>query len=196
MRHLNLDDLLALQDGEELAEAQAHLIDCPTCAGELQELKHRQRLLRNLRPLRPARDAWPQIRARIAAGQRRRKAALIAGAAALIILVLAPLFGTRSSRPVSQPEQVSELIKQSQGWEEKLRSVPEPEMLDFQSAEAIVELEDQIALVDQWIGDFSGVAEHRDELPLLWQTRIELLQTLVNMRNPTMAFAFLEGPVK
>jgi hypothetical protein len=196
MRHLNLDDLLALQDGENLAEADAHLIDCPSCAGELRELKHRQRLLRDLRPLRPARDAWPRIRAGIAARQRKRKTALIAGAAALILLVLAPLFGTRSPPPVIHPEQVSELIKQSQGWEEKLRSVPEPEMLNIQSAEAMVELEDQIALVDQWIGDFSGVADDRGELTVLWQTRIELLQTLVNMRNPTMAFASWEGPEK
>ena len=195
MRHLNLDELLALHDGEDLAEADAHLIDCRSCARELQELKHRQRLLRNLRPLRPARDAWPQIRAGIAARQRKRKAALIAGAAALLLLVLAPWFDTRSPPPVIHPEQVSELIKQSQGWEEKLRSVPEPEMLDFQSAEAMVELEDQIALVDQWIGDFSGV-DDRGELAVLWQTRIELLQTLVNMRNPIMAFASWEGPKK
>jgi hypothetical protein len=196
MKHLNLDQLLSLQGGEELPEAEAHLNACPSCAGERELLEHRQRLLRDLRLVRPANDGWPRIRAAIDARKRRRKAMLIGIAVAAALLVLAPFVGSRSQKPATGAAELAELIKVSQGLEEKLRSVPDPEMLDFRSAELMVDLEEQIGLVDQCIGELGGGPEDRDELSMLWQTRIELLQTLVNLRSPMMALASWEGPSK
>ena len=191
MRHLTLEELLSLQDdGEQLADLSRHLEDCPLCAGELRSLQQRQQALRDLPVLQPSKDRWPAIRARIVASKRRRAAVFAAALAAAVIAFA--LFSPAILRPPApavdnSAAEVAELVRQSQRLEEQLRSLPEPEVLDMGSAETIVQLEDQIALVDECIEDLAGDSGAGQELAVLWETRITLLESLTNMRSPAFA---------
>jgi hypothetical protein len=189
MRHLTLEELLSLQDGEELGDLARHLEQCPLCATERWALQQRREALRNLPVLQPSEDHWPAIRARILASKRRRALAF-AGALAAAVLAFA-LFSPSLLRPRAPAvdnsvDEVAQLVRQSQRLEEQLRSLPEPEVLDVGSAETIVQLEDQIALVDECIEALtdSGASE---ELAVLWETRITLLESLTNLRSPAFA---------
>jgi len=191
MRHLTLEELLSLQDdGEQLADLSRHLEDCPLCAGELRSLQQRQQALRDLPVLQPSKDRWPAIRARIVASKRRRAAVFTAALAAAVIafaLFSPALLRPRAPAVDNSVDEVAELVRQSQRLEEQLRSLPEPEVLDMGSAETIVQLEDQIALVDECIEDLAGDSRAGQELAVLWETRITLLESLTNMRSPAFA---------
>jgi hypothetical protein len=157
--------------------------------------------LRALPLLRPPLDRWPLVRARVVAARRRRS--LFGGAIAAGLLALA-LSATAilQKRPTSlvgsvaepaqlaepaQPDELAQLIEESQRREEKLRSLSEPEVMNVGSADAIVQMEDQIALVDECIAEVGTGADSRQVLAVLWQTRITLLDALAQVRRPALA---------
>ena len=157
--------------------------------------------LRALPLLRPPVDRWPLVRARVLAARRRRSLFGAAIAAGLLALALsatailqkkpAPVAGSvdelaRQDEPARQDE-LAQLIEESQRREEKLRSLSEPEVMNVGSADAIVQMEDQIALVDECIAEVGTSAESRQVLAVLWQTRITLLDALEQMRHPALA---------
>ncbi len=129
------------------------------------------------------------------AARRRRSlfgAAIAAGLLALVLSATAIL----QKRPASvagsvaepvQLDELAQLIEESQRREEKLRSLSEPEVMNVGSADAIVQMEDQIALVDECIAEVETGAESRQVLAVLWQTRITLLDALAQMRHPALA---------
>jgi hypothetical protein len=140
-------------------------------------------------------DRWPLVRARVLAARRRRSLFGVSIAAGLLALALsatailqkrpAPIAG--SVEEPARPDQLTQLIEESQRREEKLRSLSEPEVMNVGSADAIVQMEDQIALVDECIAEVGAGAESRQVLAVLWQTRITLLDALAQMRHPALA---------
>lgn len=156
--------------------------------------------LRALPQLRPPLDRWPLVRARVVAARRRRS--LFGGAIAAGLLALAlsatailqkrPALVGSVAEPAqlaepAQPDELAQLIEESQRREEKLQSLSEPEVMNVGSADAIVQMEDQIALVDECIAEVGTGAESRQVLAVLWQTRITLLDALAQMRHPALA---------
>jgi len=188
VRHLSLQELLALQDGEDLATAREHLRACPQCLHQRDLLRARQQQLRSLPSLRPARDAWPSIQAALVRHRRRRRAGLaIAALAAALALAIGMPGLLRHAGPTARSEELATWMKRSQDLEERLRAVPEPAMLDVSSADTLVELEDQIAFVDRCLDELSGDASARESATALWQARVELLEALINVRMPSLA---------
>jgi len=157
--------------------------------------------LRALPLLRPPVDRWPLVRARVLAARRRRSllgAAIAAGLLALALSATAILQKRPASvagsvkelaqqNELAQQDELAQLIEESQRREEKLRSLSEPEVMNVGSADAIVQMEDQIALVDECIAEVGTGAESRQVLAVLWQTRITLLDALEQMRHPALA---------
>jgi len=188
VRHLSLHELLALQDGEDLASAHEHLRGCPRCLREQDQLRARQEQLRSLPSLRPARDAWPGIQAALQRRRRQRRAALAvtALAAALVMAIGLPSL-LRTAAPTAGPEELATWMHRSQDLEERLRAIPEPAILDVGSADALVQLEDQIAFVDRCLDELPGEAAAGEAATALWQARVELLQALINLRMPALA---------
>jgi hypothetical protein len=187
-RHPSLEELLAIDDGEDLPETLRHVEGCRSCRLRRRELEQRRNELRALPLHRPAEDQWPAIRARMIASRRRRSLAGGAAVAAVVAFALSSAALIQKRLPSAEPvEQLSELIQQSQRREEKLRLLGDPEVMDIASAEAIVELEDQIALVDECIAEMGTGWEYRQPLAELWQTRITLLDALAQARNPAFA---------
>ncbi len=193
MRHLSISELLALEGGEELTPQREHLASCSSCILERQRLRARRDRLRSLPVLHPRADRWGRVRAAALASRRRRRTALLTAAMAACILLVALLSISTRRLPATfeRLDETAVLVTRSQALEERLRAVPEPEMLDVGSADAIVELEDEIAFIDQCIADLGESRSSRDALPVLWQARIELLETLLNLRSPALALVSL-----
>ncbi len=189
MRHLNLEELLALQDGEELSELAQHLASCAVCTAQREALERRQEQMRALPLLSPKQDRWPSVRARVVGQRRRRTVAMPAALAAAVLAFVAVTPKLLRDAPLHSEtnDELSRLVGRSQLLEEELRSLHDPEVIDVGSAETIVELEDEIALVDQCIGEVGDTPDSGAELAVLWQTRIALLETLANMRSPAFA---------
>ncbi len=145
--------------------------------------------LRALPLLRPPVDRWPLVRARVLAARRRRNLYGAAIAAALLALALSAtaILQKRAASGAGSVDELAQLIEESQRHEEKLRLLSEPEVMNVGSAEAIVQMEDQIALVDECIAELGAGAESRQVLAVLWQTRITLLDALAQMRHPALA---------
>lgn len=188
MRHVSLQELLALQDGEDLTTAREHLRACPQCLRQRDQLKARQKQLRSLPSLRPARDAWPSIQAALLRHKRQRRAALAITALAAALALAIGLPGLlRRTELIPRPDELATWMKRSQDLEERLRAVPEPAMLDVGSADTLVELEDQIAFVDRCLDELPGDAAAGEGAAALWQARVELLEALINLRMPSLA---------
>jgi|GEM_PF-4036430 len=191
MRHLTMEELLALRDGEQLGELARHLRECPACSTQDLAIERRREQLRAL-PLAPPRsDSWPALRSRIVASRRRRVLSLGGAlAAAIAFAVIAPAMLLGKAQPGISPVdelEVASLVRRSQSLEAELLSLPEPETLNIGSADAIVQVEDQIALVDECIGEVAANPDSGRALSALWQTRITLLETLTHLRNPVFA---------
>jgi len=192
MRHLTLEEFLALRDGEQLVDLAGHLRECPACSSRDLAIERRREQLRALPLAQPRSDPWPAIRTRIVASRRRRVLALggALAAAAIAFAMIAPAVLQGRARPGMAPldeVEVATLVRRSQSLEEKLLSLPEPETLNIGSADAIVQLEDQIALIDQCLGEVAATPDSGRALSVLWQTRITLLESLTNLRNPVFA---------
>jgi hypothetical protein len=69
IRHLELDELLALRDGEGTAFARAHVDTCESCKTELDRLFQIQAQLRALPAFGPPRDLWLRITESVARRQ-------------------------------------------------------------------------------------------------------------------------------
>jgi hypothetical protein len=192
MRHLTPEELLALQDGEQLVDLAGHLRECPDCSIRDLAIERRREQLRALPLAQPRSDPWPAIRSRIVTSRRRRVLALggALAAAAIAFAMIAPAMlqgRARSGMTPLDEVEVATLVQRSQSLEEKLLSLPEPETLNIGSADAIVQLEDQIALIDECLGEVAANPDSGRALSVLWQTRVTLLEALTNLRNPVFA---------
>jgi hypothetical protein len=187
--HPNLDELLALRDGDGPAAASGHVARCPRCADELAELRAAAAALRSLPVLGPERDHWPEIRRRVFARRRARAVRLVAAAASFAAVVTTTVL-TRSPSPTGAPDPsaasartaVDELAAASRGLEEVLRDPAlQRQVLSPRRAAVIIDIEDRIAVVDAVLADqFSDEPVATDVA--LWSYRVELLDALVAAR--------------
>ncbi len=191
--HLELDDLLALRDGEGTAFARQHLDSCESCRRELERLFQIQAQLRALPAFGPPRDLWPRISESVA--QRRRRKRLVFGsvsiAAAAVLAGLFVLHGSMSNRStLSGDEWVAEvgsddlgpMINRSRELESLLQTYrPEFNVYDAPTALAVSVLEDRILLLDRMLTEGRSIGADREVLRGLWGERVEALETLVGL---------------
>lgn len=189
--HPEMDELLALRDGEGSAEAGRHAERCERCRAEIEALRSAAAALRSLPQSEPPSGAWDEIRRRIAARKRRAVAIRLGLAAAAVFVVatavvverLAMLKGgdnAMSSGDVrATVEQLSSASRELETVLQDL-SVRAP-VLTPRRAAMIVELEDRIALVDLALGQSSDATGELEVA--LWSDRVELLDALVAVRG-------------
>jgi len=192
IRHVALEQLLGLRDGEPEAGVADHVAHCERCANELDRLHQTAARLRALPVRRPARDRWPAVRAAALAEHRRRvwwragqAAAALAATLALVIGVRAATVGPSNETFASAAEPEAELavlVERSQELEATLRALgPEGLVLNGRAANAVVQIEDELALVDQQLAVAGRPPRRSAEFVNLWQQRVDLLDALVGV---------------
>ena len=210
--HADIGQLLSLRDGEPVAaDIRAHVQDCERCQTRLGELRERQDGLRALAELEPPSAAWAAIRARAGQreqGLRRNRAVFIAGGLAASVLVLigalvwfsmppgAPVTastrGAESAAP--QARALEQLIARSNRLERQLASLDrdgsEARVMRVSTAATIVDLEDHIASIDARL-DSRAVRSDASAARELWQSRVDLMQSLLAVRAAHSGIASL-----
>ena len=191
MKHLTMDQLLAVRDGDRsepaLAEAHAHVSGCAACQLELDRLHQRTALLRALPTLAPARNHVPAVAARWnwERRQRRLRVVSVIGIAAAAMLLL-----TVVGRDLIQPptldaeQQLQTAITSSQQLEATLRAWnPEERVVDGTTAQLVTVLEDRIAEIGGRLQDAARLTqEARLERQVeLWHERVGLMNALVDI---------------
>jgi len=193
-RHLDIEALLALRDGEGSAHARSHVEACADCRSELERLYQVRAELKALTTYRPPRDLWP----RVAAGMRRRRtrrlqALSVAGlalAAALAGVII--LDGSDAPSGDALPDSWSAeiesqdlgpVIVRSQELERLLDAYrPAERVYDAPTALATSVLEDRIALLDRMLVESRAVGADRETLRGLWSERVLTLEKLVGLQ--------------
>jgi hypothetical protein len=189
--HLNLDELLALRDGEGTVETERHVAGCESCRAEIGALRAASNALRALPSSPPPQRSWAIIRRRII-NQRRRPVDKRLGIAVAIFLALAAAavvgrIGTTagSFQPASTDDTrvaIEQLSIASRELERVLQdsSLRSP-VLSTREAAMIVEIEDWIALVD--LALVQDTHNRGERAVALWSDRVELLDALVTARG-------------
>ena len=190
--HPNLDELLALRDGDGDVEGSRHVRFCGQCGEELAELSTAAAALRALPAIVAAEDQWPRIQDRVL---RRRKRSLIlrvaaaaaCGVAALVVVMVVrpapPDEAIPADRDAYAPVAVEHLTNASKELELVLhRPSLRTQVLSPTRAAIIVDIEDRIALVDLALAE--STSDPPDETAVaLWSDRVELLDALVSARG-------------
>ena len=207
--HPTLEQLLSLRDGDAPEGVRDHVATCPECASELERLQHTVEGLRRLQPLGPTRDLWPGLREHVLKERRRNRRALVTVAASLLLtaaLVTAVVLVKQQTVPTvpvqaaagqpsaapSQQKDIQPLIAESQRLEGVLRQANAGSpVMTGKTATTIAHLEDNIAILDLQISILGGAGEKQAQLKRLWQQRVKLLQTLVQVHTSRGEYAQL-----
>ncbi len=198
-RHLEMEDLLALRDGEGSARARSHVGSCELCRGELDRLHRVRAELRALPTYRPARDLWPRVADRVR-GRRRRRARVALGMVGLAAAVLAAVVLLRG--PIGSAEEgvtegdawVAEMTSEDLGpvivRSRELESLletyrPSTRVYDAPTALAVSVLEDRMALLDRMLAEGRAEGANRSVIRGLWGERVQTLEKLVGLQLMT-----------
>ena len=190
--HPNLDELLALRDGDGDVEGSRHVRFCGQCGDELAELSAAAAALRALPSIVAAEDQWPRIQDRVVRRHKRSLILRLTAAAACGIAVLVAVMVVRpvppdeaipADRDAYAPLAVEHLTNASKELELVLhRPSLRTQVLSPTRAAIIVDIEDRIALVDLALAESTG--DPPDETAVaLWSDRVELLDALVSVRG-------------
>jgi hypothetical protein len=191
MTHPSLEELLEQDDGIAGAGVAEHLAACPDCSRERAALRLRRERLRALPPLPPPGRAWPNLQTALARPRRRERVARLAlVAAAAAVAALALWHPGRAAHGRAAEGALAGWIERSQRLEGELLTLEEPSVVEVQDADARAELEDEIAWVDQCIGELDPAAAD-EERATLWRTRVSLLESLLQLRRPPPAVVSL-----
>jgi len=159
---------------------------------EREALERRREALKALpAPSAPA-DGWTRLQRALRRERRSRwlgRASLMAAAAALAWIVLEPSVGV-TTRRAPQNSNLAALMAGSKALEDELGSMPEPEVVNVEDADARAELEDEVAWVDACLHDL-GSAAPEAERAALWKIRISLQKSLLKARRPDSALVSL-----
>jgi hypothetical protein len=190
--HPNLDELLALRDGEGSADVRCHVEECGRCRTEIEELRLAARALRALPHYQPPEGSWESIRHRLVTRQRKPVDVRLGIAAAVLLALSTVAIFTRIGTQDGTLESVSsgntrdaveQLSNASRELELVLRDgALQSPVLSPRQAAMIVELEDRIALIDLAIAQ-NHEAEPDVRAVALWSDRVELLDALVTARG-------------
>ena len=200
--HARIDDLLSLRDGTPVDLAvRSHVESCSECARTKSELETVRRRLAALPAVDPSADGWARLRARIDASSRpavpRRRGGAVAIAASCAMLgVLAGMLlretGPGAPEHIARPatvvlpqtlDSIEELRDRSRVLEEVLAALPaRPAVERAGTAVPIDTLQAQVQWVDHQLS-VSGAAHAAPDLrERLWRERVEIMNTLVQLR--------------
>jgi hypothetical protein len=196
--HANVQALLRLRDGEPIgAEVEQHFANCTHCKRELARLKKLESELRQLPQFAPPPRVWPAVREDLGGLPNRWHGSswlsLSAAAALLVVALLLlsthrDLGGLLEGSTIARSDHdgkdmIGPLVMRSQHLESVLRGLPRrPTVERAATSAAIDELQTRIELLDLQL---SGEAKNdldRDRAQRLWNTRVQLLSSLVYVR--------------
>ena len=196
--HARLDELLSLRDGAPVAAtSRAHVQECADCAAELARLADLRTRLQALPPAPEQDDAgWAAVQARLRAAAAPRPPATrvapfaaVASVAALAVFASlrwfeTPAPATRNPAPliVLEAESLDELQARSQALEELLAALPQRPAVERAGTSVPIEsLEAQVQWVDHQL-TLAGAEGRAQEAERLWRERVELMNSLVQLR--------------
>ncbi len=189
-RHLEMDELLGLRDGEGSAFARAHAGSCGVCRGELERLCRVRSELCALPTFGPPRELWPRISRHV--WRRRVRRRLSYGAMGLA--AAAALAGFMILRgPAVEPadawvaeatsEDLGPMINRARQLETVLQYyAPQKRVYDAPTALVTSALEDRIFVLDQMLLESRAVGADREVLRGLWGERVFALEQLVTLQ--------------
>ncbi|MGD2153066.1 MAG: hypothetical protein PVG79_07330 [Gemmatimonadales bacterium] len=189
-RHLEMDELLGLRDGEGSAFARTHVESCEACRGELERLYRIGSELRALPSFRPPRELWPRIRRDVWRRRLRRRLSYgaigLAAAAALAgLLVLRGPADEAADVWVAEAtsEDLGPMITRARQLENVLQYYsPERRVYDAPTALATSALEDRIFVLDELLLESRALGADREVLRGLWGERVLALEQLVTLQ--------------
>ncbi|MGD2216631.1 MAG: hypothetical protein PVJ64_07740 [Gemmatimonadales bacterium] len=189
-RHLEMDELLGLRDGEGSGFARAHVESCKRCRRELERLYGVRAELRALPTFGPPRELWPRIRRHV--WRRRLRRRLSYGAIGLAAAAaLAGLIVLRGSAPEpadawvveARSEDLGPMINRARQLETVLQHyAPQRRVYDAPTALATSALEDRILVLDQLLLESRALGADREVLRGLWGERVMALEQLVSLQ--------------
>jgi hypothetical protein len=206
--HARLDELLSLRDADPVdTGVKAHLEACPRCAAALAGTATLRERLCKLPPVAAGRgDGWADLQSRLSRARRasRRRDALASVAAAVSLAALGlfavlrlndgtPLHTAVVARPpdgADAADRLAELRNRSQALEAVLAAMPERPAVEraatsvpIAALEAEVQwLDHRLALADAGAGMFADTGDGMPDAERLWQDRVEVMNTLVQLR--------------
>ena len=203
------EDLLSVRDGEPLAAATCAAIEAsPESTHEVERLRALQRSLRALPELAPPAGLWERIVAaeeRAAVAPRRVARALagfgaVAAAAlvALIYFVAGPTDepATIARSPLPRPVTYAPLVAESARLERLLAEMPpRSQVVRLGTISTIVELEDQIALLDEQLSYGDAIGLEGPQRAALWSERVDLMSALILVRAANAQGDVFQTPV-
>jgi len=193
--HVELEELLALRDGEGDATVAAHVADCELCAAELDRLRALTAELRALPAERPERDLWHDLAPRVGEQHWRRRWMRVGLAAAGVFLMITVLTAVRGGieawEEAKLADQKQELVARSQELEDTVRQYERARAISGRAAGALVEIEDRIASIDSKLMQLPREQSSGEEALELWRQRVHLLDTLVELHEQPPTYAGL-----
>ncbi|NIN72618.1 MAG: hypothetical protein GTO46_11995 [Gemmatimonadetes bacterium] len=189
-RHLEMDELLGLRDGEGSSFGRAHVESCEACRGELERLYRVRSELRALPTFGPPRELWPRIRRHV--WRRRVRRRLSYGAVGLAAAAVVAGFMILRG-PTAEPadawvaeatsEDLGPMINRARQLETLLQVYwPQRRVYDAPTALATSVLEDRIFVLDQLLLESRALGADREVLRGLWGERVLALEQLVSLQ--------------
>jgi len=199
--HARIDDLLSLRDGEPVDVAvRSHVESCSECAQAKSALETVRRRLAALPTVAAPAEGWQRVLWRIdespATAPRRGKALTAIAASFAVLAVLAGVLLREPSyvapHPAAVPaamvasqtaHEIAQLRDRSRILEEVLAALPErPAVERAGTAVPIETLQAQVQWLDHQLSVSGAAHVAPDETERLWRERVELMNTLVQLR--------------
>lgn len=195
--HASTFELLSLRDGEPAAARIAdHVASCSQCTAEMARLVTVRERLSRLPQAVPldskADELWIGVRNSLSskppASFANRYLAIAAVAVWAVVGMVWFVVADRDPLPApesvqSGPPSLESLVVQSQELEGVLLELPRrPHVEQAATAATLDALEGRIQWLDYALSSSAAGGESRDQVAMLWEERVELLDSLVTLR--------------
>jgi|HigsolmetaAR202D_1030399.scaffolds.fasta_scaffold00421_26 hypothetical protein len=211
LQHPTTEELLSMRDGFADVRWLGHLDECPACAARAQELALTRQALRALPPLEP-KVSWAQLASRLHAHEQPRRArqrrtvrwlagAALAASVALVAVLVAldrpqqtpmrsPETFARAPQATAEQADLASLIERARTLEALLQTIPErPRVERVDMAATLDSMEERIQWLDYQLS-YAGPTVDPAQVQRLWRERVELMDSLVQVRYAQARTAF------